>query len=51
MDLSKGGGGGSEGVVGGGHFFSNFSLEHFLIALPAQADVVCSEELVCSIRS
>jgi hypothetical protein len=39
---------GTGGVSG---FFSNFLLEHYLVALPAQAEVICSDELFCSILS
>jgi hypothetical protein len=47
--LTKGGRGGSDGVWQGATFFSTFFLEHFLVALPARADVKCSEELAGSI--
>jgi hypothetical protein len=38
MDLAEGGEGGSDRVD---HFFSDFFLEPYLAALPAQADVLC----------
>jgi hypothetical protein len=45
-DTVKGGLGFSDRVD---NFFFNFFLEPFLAALPAQADVMCSDELIGSI--
>jgi hypothetical protein len=39
------------GRGGGSGGFFNFLLEHYLVALPAQADVICSDQLFCSILS